>query len=532
MRHPSSARRAASFLALGAAAALALSACSSAGDSAAPEESSDSVADLALSISGSVPNSLDPDPKEGVAAKSPLVNTVGYLVSYNGVEGETATIDDLRPDMAESIEPSEDGLSWDVKLREGTLSPAGNELTTADVEWTIDRAIANGAGVASTLRNSGIDLEDPITIEDENTFTFNLEQPNSLFLVNISGLGILDSAVYEENATADDPWATTWATTNVAGFGPYAVTSFEPGQQIVYERNDGYWAGPSDVKKVTSVNVPDASTRLTSMLSGDLDMAGISLTDISQFDGSTTAKAYTSTGGTLLYMLFNMKSDKVSEVDTRRAISYAIDREAVNDTAYLGEAEVVTQCTPERWGGVANELDPSPQSDLDAAEDLFSGSETLELGVAATSAGQEEAARVIQANLAEIGITVNINAYASGSTFLADMNAGKLDAWMMLRYPGIQETGWYFGNFFTSDSVYNVMGFSNSEFDELAEEAAITSGDERTTAVTDLCNLFVEEIPAANIMLVPSASAASLTLTNNVQVPDGTTVLYNLQAAE
>jgi peptide/nickel transport system substrate-binding protein len=532
MRHVSPARRAVPLLALGLAAVLTLTACGGGGDTAAPDASSDSVADLSLSIAGSVPNSLDPDPAEGVAAKSPLVNTVGYLVSYNGVEGETATLEDLRPDMAESIEPSEDGLTWNVVLRKGALSSAGNELTTADVQWSIDRAIANDAGVASTLRNAGIDLANPITVEDDYTFAFNLQQPNSLFLALMSGFGILDSAVYEENATDDDPWATTWASTNVSGFGPYAVTSFEPGQQIVYERNEGYWAGPSDVKKVTAVNVPDPSTRLTSMLSGDLDMSGISLTDVSQFEGSTDAKAYTSTGGTLLYMLFNLKSEKVADADTRRAISYAIDRDAVNDTAYLGEAQVVTKCTPEAWGGVPNELDPSSGSDLDAAEELFSGTETLELGVAATSAGQEEAARIIQANLAEIGITVNINSYASGSTFLADMNAGKLDAWMMLRYPGIQETGSYFTTYFTSDSVYNVMGYSSSEFDELAEQSSITSGEERASAVEDLCNLFVEDIPAANIMLVPSASAASLSLTNNVQLPDATTVLYNLRAAE
>lgn len=532
MTQSSLVRRSTAFVALGLAASLALSACSGSSGAAETESSSSAVADLSLSIAGSIPNSLDPDPKEGVSAKSPLVNTVGYLYSYNGVEGETATIDDLRPDMATAMEPSEDGLTWNVTLREGVLSPAGNELTTADVKWSIDRAFANGAGVSSTLKTAGIDPANPITVEDDYTFSFNLLQPNSLFLVNISGFGILDSATYEANATADDPWATAWATTNVAGFGPYAVTSFEPGQQMVYDRNDGYWGEPSDVKTVTSVNVPDASTRLTSLLSGDIDMGGVGLTDLAQFEGSTTAKGYTSTGGTLVYMLFNLNSEKVADLDTRRAISYAIDREAINDTAYLGQAQVVTGCTPTSWGGTENELDPDTTADVAAAKKLFSGTETIDLGVAVTSAGQEETARIVQANLAEIGITVNIQAYSSGSTFLADMNAGKLDAWMMLRYPGIQETGSYFDTYFSSDSVYNVMGYSSSDFDALVQDANTADAESRAGYVEDLCGMFDEDLPAANVMLVPSASAASLRLTNNVQLPDATTVLYNLKAAE
>jgi peptide/nickel transport system substrate-binding protein len=519
--------------------ALALTACG--GGAATPDASGGedgAVADLSIAFAqSSAPTIFDPDPTEGTSTKTPFVNVMGYFFSFNGSEGESVGLDDLLPDLATDLTTSDDGLTQTVTLREGVKSAAGNEFTTKDVEWTINRAIEHGAGVLGNITQTNLDMSDPITIVDDYTVEFHLTAPNSLFKNLISNIGWLDSTDITENAGEGDPWGDEYLKTRSASFGPYYVTDFTPGERVVYSRNDNYWQGPSDVKTATLVLIQDGSTRLQSTLSGEVDVAWIDLSAKDQLDASAVVGNWVQPGGSAATLSFDHATDAMQDVSLRRAISWALDREAINEAGYSGNAIPTTSCVPSDWGGTENEFTPaSTAADVERAKaelEDYTGPTDLSLSVLSTSAGGEEVSRVVQSNLAEIGLNVTINASSAYTTYLADIQAHKNDMVLYVNYPAIQDAGFYFQNFWKTGSVYNPFGYASEEFDAAVTKASgALDPAERTGYIDEACAIFSEDAATALLVNAGNLVAVNKRLTNYVNLPDATVNLYNIKSAE
>lgn len=518
--------------------ALALTACSGSAQSADSSATDDATADLSISFAqSSAPTILDPDPIEGTTTKTPLVNVMGYFFSFNGVTGESVGLGDLLPDLATEITASEDGLTQTVTLREGVISAQGNEFTTADVQWTLDRAIAHNSGVIGNIKQTNLDMSNPITIIDDYTVEFHLTAPNSLFKNLISNVGWFDSTDITTNAEAGDTWGDEYLKTRSASFGPYYVSDFTPGERVVYTRNDDYWKGPSDVETATLVLVADSSTRLQSTLSGEIDVAWIDLSAKDQLDASTVVNNWVQPGGSAPSLSFDFNSSAMQDVSLRRAITWALDRDAINDAGYGGNASPTVTCVPAVWGGTENDYTPvDADADLERAKaELagYTGPTDLTLSVLVTTAGQEEVARVVQSNLAELGLNVTINASSAYTTYLADIQAHKNDMVLYSRYPAIQDAGFYFQNFWKTGSVYNPFGYASTAFDTAVSNAS-GSLDEatRTEYVDEACGIFSEDAASAQLVTAGNLVAVNARLTNYVNLPDATVNLYNIQSAE
>jgi ABC-type transport system substrate-binding protein len=517
--------------------ALALTACGGTQETAASTESG-AVADLSIAFAqSSAPTILDPDPTEGTTTKTPLVNVMGYFFSFNGVEGESVGLDDLVPDLATDLTTSEDGLTQTVTLRKGVLSAAGNEFTTKDVEWTLNRAIEHGAGVLGNIKQTNLDMANPITVVDDYTVEFHLTDPNSLFKNLISSIGWLDSTDITENAGDADPWGDEYLKTHTASFGPYYVTDFTPGERVVYSRNDNYWQGPSDVATATLVLIPDGSTRLQSTLSGEVDVAWIDLSAKDQLDASTVVDNWVQPGGSAATLSFDFGTSAMQDVSLRRAINWALDRDAINEAGYGGNVEPTPTCAPTAWGGTENEYsaasaEPDVERALKELED-YSGPTDLTLSVLVSASGAEEVARVVQSNLAEIGLNVTINASSAYTTYLADIAAHKNDMVLYQSYPAIQDAGFYFQTFWTTGSVYNPFGYSNEAFDTAVSNASgALDPEERASYIEEACAIFSEDAAAAQTVAAGNLVAVNKRLTNYVNLPDATVNLYNIKSAE
>src|SRR5262245_23303123 len=178
---------------------------------------------------------------------------IGYTVQswtpikavFDGLMDYKPGTSDLVPDLAESYDISDDGKQYTFHLRKGVKFHNGRELKAADIKYSIER-VCNGKtqspgagyftgipGCQDMLDGKATEMSG-ITTPDDYTVVFQLNEPNAtmlhVFALNFS------FAVPKEVAEQYGPDFTHHA----VGTGAYKMTSYEPGQQIVLERNPNW----------------------------------------------------------------------------------------------------------------------------------------------------------------------------------------------------------------------------------------------------------------------------------------------------
>ena len=143
--------------------------------------------------------------------------------------------DDVQPWLVQSFEYNEDFSSCTFHVRPGVRSFAGNELTSADFQWKVERALGVqgiGAFFASILN---LDPSNAVEVIDKYTFKYNSTGPQYLLapVFANSYWGVMDSTEAKTHATEEDPWAVTWMQTGQKSFGAYGIEIFEPGNQVL-----------------------------------------------------------------------------------------------------------------------------------------------------------------------------------------------------------------------------------------------------------------------------------------------------------
>lgn len=498
----SAARR---WVAAGAAAVVTLGVAACGGAAPAAPASSMTMATAVL------PGVVDPDPasaEDGQSVGYISRQLSGTLFGHNGAEENpdtAAAAVPVEPELATGAEASADGLTWTVELREGVLSQWGNPFTSADVEWTIRRALDRNTTTATNLALMNLDTANPITVVDANTVEFHLTQPSPLFkdITSIPSLTMFDSKAVVEKAGPGDPWGYEWLKTNSASFGPYQVGTVELPGRVVLTANPNYWRGPAEIDTVTMVMMAEASTRLQAVLTGEIDYApSLDASTREQLDASAVAAPYLQTrAGILLYALFVLDNPEVADVRLRQALNLAIDRDAIVATAMRGLGTPATGCLPPSLSPPATPGDVTTTAQLDAARALVEqvpGPRTVTIGFATGYPGGSTIPELLKSTFAEIGVEAVLKPYTSYSTFFADQADGKFGIGMGAMSPYVREASYVFYNLLVSDSAYNLGSFSDPAFDD-ATDRAWTGLDEatRTAGVTEACEIVTEQTPWA-----------------------------------
>lgn len=291
------------------------------------------------------------EPSAAADALSLITN--GRLVRVN------RATDELEPALAESWTTSDDGLTYTMKLREGVAFSDGTPFTSADVLFSA-RAVYDpkvGSALAAALSVS----QKPLVFEapDARTVVVRLPEPFT------PGLRLLDSLpIFPrhklEPALNEKRFAKAWAAgtplTELAGLGPFVLTEHVPGQRLVFSRNPHYWRRDAAgvqlpyLDRLTWQIVPDQNTESLRMEAGDVDFmvnGDIRPEDFARFRrAEQQGRLKLLDVGIALdpnLLWFNLgdpspKRDLYRNRTFRQAISYAIDRNAIVNTVYLGAA--------------------------------------------------------------------------------------------------------------------------------------------------------------------------------------------------
>ena len=368
------------------------------------------------------------------------------------------------PRLAESWEADATGTRWRITLKDAKFHD-GRPVRSADVLYTYRRVADPATTASAAALFSKVDFTASRAINDRE-LEIVLGAPNFLFPV---ALGALGSEIVPEG------------TTNFAapiGSGPFKFVSFTPGGPALYKRNDAYWDGAPLLDELEFVPIADESARVGALLSGQIEYAhDIRATSAQQLESDSRAKVLVAPLAAFQFLYVKHDRPPFNDPRLREALVLGLDREALARVALLGRG----QPGNDMFGkGLQYYPDAVPQRtrDVERAKSLVreSGVTTVELSTGVTDPSWAAATQLVVAQLAEIGLTVQVKTVPP-ETYFADV---RKSATMHFGRTGTLPIQNWIATTQLSTVINNSFGKVNDpEIDRLYNEA-LASPDEAT----------------------------------------------------
>lgn len=342
----------------------------------------------------------------------------------------------LVPAVADSWAFSGDGRTLTFKLSPKARFHNGDAVTSADVKASFERILDEKTGAvtrANFLSIAGIDTPDPLTV------AFRLSQADAPIL---TAMGDINAAILPAGAIKDGSVGT-----RAIGSGPFKLQEREPNVREVLVANPDWAPGAPVLGGITISVLPDETAILAAMRAGRVDFALINDPLVASLVAKEPRLQLNSKPGLSYHVLqLNASRKPMTELGVRQAISCAVDRQAVLDTAALGQGKVTGPLTAPAYADDPATLfcykpDMAKAKALMAQAGYPNGFEATV--IAATNepptAGAE--AQVIQSQLAPLGIkltiqmmelNVYVDAWLKGNFDMAvALNGGRADPYTM-----------------------------------------------------------------------------------------------------
>lgn len=305
-------------------------------DAAAPTTESTGDKELAVQI-GPDPETIDPALNSAVDGGNMLLHAYECLLTV----GQDGT---LQPGQAESYDVSEDGLTWTFHLRDGLKWSDGSDLTANDFVYSWKRVCDPevAAPYAETVLGMVKGYDEAIdgnldalgvSAPDDSTLVVELANPCSYFgsLAAFATLSPVQEATIEANGEA---WAT--APETYVSNGPFYMTEWVPGSHITFSKNPYYWnADAIKLDRLKFVLMEDSNAAYSAYQTGEVLMIkDVPTEEIPSLTG--TDDFYVDPIIGTYYISLNIQKAPFDDVNVRKALSLAIDREYVASTLMQG----------------------------------------------------------------------------------------------------------------------------------------------------------------------------------------------------
>ncbi len=474
----------AAWLCLLVAASIALTACSSPNPGSDPEPSGQSDP-IVLNVGATLPpEGLDPSTVNGAGTPFVLLyNVYETLVRIDG-EGE------IRPLLAWDYSVSPDRTVYTFTLDSAAEFASGDPVTADAVVQSFERVLT-AEGTTDQIRSAMAPVES-VEAADEDSVEITLSEPSNQFLFDMAGpAGI----VY-------DPTALDSLAEQPSGSGPFLFEEFEPGQYLKLIKNEDYWGTNVRVDEVYFRYYTDPNAMNTAMLSGQLDVIS-NLTVPQSIDEFSDAERFIVTEGTTtgeVVLGFNHDNEALSNVAVRQAINHAIDRQALMDAVWGGKGMLIgSMVAPtEPW---FEDLSDTYPFDPDRARELlaeagYESGLTLRLRVPSTVPYAPPAARFVAAQLAEVGIEVEVEEVEWAQWLNQVYGQGDYDMTIVAHVEPRD-----ISNFANPDYYWH---YDNPEFAGLIEEADEAPEEQQIELMQEAARMLADDAAADWLFLLPN----------------------------
>ncbi|MGH6944040.1 MAG: ABC transporter substrate-binding protein, partial [Geminicoccaceae bacterium] len=365
-------------------------------------------------------------------------------------------------------------------LRPGIVFTGGfGEMTADDVKFSYER-IADPEE-KSEYADDFAEL-DHVEVLDKYTGVIVLKQPFAPLWTNAlpGGSGCIMSRKAVEQAGG------RFTTEPPASAGPYMIESWQPKQKLTLVRNPDWNGEPGGFDEIQILPIDDEKAAEIAFEAGELDYTAVSVSSIPTYRESPPPHAMLVRKPSLAYVWLGMNTaaPPFDDIRVRHAVQRAVDVDAVLEAAYFGVAERATGIIAPGLIGHRDKTLYGPEPDPKEARSLLAEaghpngfSCTLDI---LNKAERLLAAQVIQANLAQIGIDVQINQHDSGAFWVLGSEADG-DQWksiqLILNRFSMQPDPSFATAWFTPEQigVWNWERFDSKEFGELHQKAMVTT---------------------------------------------------------
>lgn len=321
----------------------------------------------------------------------------------------------LLPGLATSWELSDDGQRIRFTLREGVTFHNGEPFNAAAVQYSFERLL--GEEGAKGPQQANYTAIGSVEIVDEFTVDLVLVQADPVLLTKLSGYGamIVPPEYIKENGEE-------FFNLNPVGTGPFRFVEYRPGINLTLEANPDYWGGAPQLDGLVYRFIPEASTQVSELQSGGIDIATlIPISLISTIEADPNLRVESITGPGVQTVRFDITQGITADIEVRKAIIQAIDRDAIIAQIIQGNAQPIASLQSSLSFGYDPDLVPLPYDPAAATAALQAAGvpagTTVELAFVGGDATFREVAQTIAAYLSIVGLNVALESYESNAYY-------------------------------------------------------------------------------------------------------------------
>lgn len=419
------------------------------------------------------------------------LNVFDRLVEVEVKDGKSEIV----PSLAKSWDISEDGKTYILHLVEGVKFHNGEDFKADDVVYSLNRIVTVQGAVNSSFVSQieGFDeLANGVATElsgvkaiDDYTVEIKLKEPYAGFMASLAAAPV---SILDEKTTtmAGDKFGIEPEFT--VGTGPFKLKEWKLNEGIELVKNENYWKEAPKIDGVEIKVVPDTETQNIMYRNGELDILDLDYmvdyipTYKQEFKDNLVSVPRVG----ITYFTFNENIEPLNNVNIRKALSMAIDRQAIVDSMYNGTASIENGIFPKGLIGhneniEAIEYNTEKAKEILAAEGYPNGFD-MEIAIdSASSDTTKSVLEIISEQLSEIGVNASLKTYDE-STWLATRKAGELGSFMSIWTADYNDPDNFIYTFFGTDENTKLrsLNYKDKEvIDRVAKARAIINEDER-----------------------------------------------------
>lgn len=290
---------------------------------------------------------------------------VGNILTEGLTKYSRDSLTTLEPALAVSWESNEDATEWTFDLRQGVTWHDGEPFTADDVKFTFDLITQEGLGARAAGQ---VDTLESVEVLDDHTVVMRFAEPHSTLPIMVGyHMGILPEHIMVDQ----DPKNPTEFLEQPIGTGPFKFESSSAGSNWVMTRHDGWWGGQVNLDQLVFNVVPDLNATVAQLRSGDIDIALVQPRQSSNLEGVSGLEVSDVPQVNYFYLATMNNVEPFDDVEVRRALNYAVDKEAIIETVLLGYGSPAAHPISPALGDFHNdEVEPYPY-DPEKAESML-----------------------------------------------------------------------------------------------------------------------------------------------------------------
>jgi peptide/nickel transport system substrate-binding protein len=432
---------------------------------------------------GNVPFPNTP-PNEGAEGRRFVGNMIyDSLTKLNEDQGDE--VPTPQPWLAKSWEISEDQLTWTFQLEEGVMFHDGTPFNAEAVVFALDRTTNQefeyfDSALYGASRQFTQAIESYRAV-DEYTLEITTFEPFSFLLWSLA-FTLLPSP------TAVMEYGNEEYVNHASGTGPFRMVRYVDGEVIEFEANEDYWRGRPKLDRIVAVPMPEPSSRVAALLSGDIDWAEVpppdSLPQLEGQDYNVLLREYPHS----IILGLNTYREPFDDIRVRQALQYAIDRDSMCNILLNGVCTAAHQFLYEGHPWYDPEFGDRYRFDPEKARELLAEAgyeDNLTIRIAYPTGGSGNMypgpmMELMQANFREIGVTMEIFPLEWNSIltlYRTGFGAPENDQYDGFYFSPNTQTPLFITNFDTNrtppNGCCNSYGYSSEVVDDLFQRAAL-----------------------------------------------------------